>query len=138
MGGERLILLDTHVLLWLDQDSPRLGALCRSALDEALAADDLAVSAISFWEVAMLRERDRLAMDIPVEAWRRNLLASGLRELPIDGGIGVRAATLTNLHRDPADRLIVATAEHFDCTLATADQKLLAWSSNLPRMDAGR
>ena len=49
-----MIVLDTHVLIWLDQDNPKLGPKCRTAVDEALAQDDLAVSAISFWEVAML------------------------------------------------------------------------------------
>ena len=49
-----MILLDTHVLVWLDQDTPQLGTSCRMQADIALADGDLAVSAISFWEVAML------------------------------------------------------------------------------------
>ena len=133
-----MIVLDTHVLIWLDQDSDRLGAVCRGAADEALAADELSVSAISFWEVAMLAERGRLGIGVDIETWRRDLLSAGLRELALDGRIGVRAATLAGLHADPADRLIVATAEAHEATLATADRRLLDWPADLPRMDAQR
>ena len=132
------ILLDTHVLVWLDARDPQLGDGCRRTVDGALAGDRLAVSAISFWEVAMLKEKGRLAMDVSVVQWRRDLLASGLREIPLDGGVGVRAVELTGLHRDPMDRLIAATAEVHGCTLATADARLLDWHSGLPRLDARR
>ena len=52
-----MILLDTHVLLWLDSADPRLGTESRAAIDEAYRAGELAVSAISFWETAMLIEK---------------------------------------------------------------------------------
>jgi PIN domain nuclease of toxin-antitoxin system len=68
-----LILLDTHVLLWLDSADPRLGAEARVAIDEAHRAGELAVSAISFWETAMLIEKGRLQLDLPVHAWRQDL-----------------------------------------------------------------
>lgn len=131
-----MILLDTHVLVWLDQQSPRLGSKCRAALDDALADDALAVSAISFWEVAMLIEQGRLALDMELNAWRRDLLAGGLRELAVDGRIGIQAALFENLHHDPADRLIAATATIHEGTLATADQRLLGWRTDLPRLNA--
>ena len=56
-----MILLDTHVLLWLDSDSPQLGAQARQVIQEAWQADQVAVSAISFWETAMLQQRGRIA-----------------------------------------------------------------------------
>ena len=131
-----MILLDTHVLIWLDQDTSDLGASCRAATDRALLDNALAVSAISFWEVAMLVEKKQLALDMKVSAWHRDLLAAGVRELAVDGRIGIRAASLAELHRDPADRLIAATAEIYGATLATAGQRLLDWQSEIPRLDA--
>lgn len=131
-----MIVIDTHVLVWLDQDSAELGPRCRGLVDSALADDALTVSAISFWEVAMLVARKRLGLEITVDKWRRDLLSAGLRELPLDGRVGVRAASLTDLHRDPADRIIAATAELHGGSLATADRRLLDWRSEVPRLDA--
>ena len=132
-----MILLDTHVLVWLDDNNPKLGANCRAAADNALADDALAVSAISFWEVAMLVRRGRLALDVGLDTWRRDLLAGGLRELPMDGRVGILAASLS-LHRDPADRLIAATATINDAVLATADERLLRWQADLPQLNAAQ
>ena len=133
-----MISLDTNVLIWLDQDTSDLGVSCRAATDGALAEDALAVSAVSFWEVAMLVERNGLALDMEVSAWHRDLLAAGLRELPVDGRIGIRAVSLARLHRDPADRLIAATAQMYGATLATADRRLLDCHTDIPRLDARR
>lgn len=132
-----MILLDTHVLVWLDQDNPKLGPKCRTAIDDALAEDDLAVSAISFWEVAMLVAKQRLAIAMALNQWRRDLIAGGIRELPLDGRVGLLAADL-ELHRDPADRFVAATATINEATLATADQRLLTWQANVERLDATR
>ena len=131
-----MIVLDTHVLVWLDQGLPDLGPDCRASADRALADDALTVSAITFWEVAMLVARKRLVLELAVDEWRRDLLAAGLRELPVDGRIGVRAVSLSDLHRDPTDRIIAATAEVHEASLATADRRLLDWPSEVPRLDA--
>lgn len=132
-----MILLDTHVLVWLDQDNAELGPKCRKVIDEALAEDDLAVSAISFWEVAMLVSKQRLAIAVALNQWRRDLIAGGIRELPVDGRVGLLAADL-ELHRDPADRLVAATATINEAILATADRRLLTWQTNVERLDATR
>lgn len=129
-----MIVVDTHVLVWLDANDAHLGPRCLDLLDEALAADELAVSAISFWEVGMLVAKGRLAVDAQLETWRANLLGAGLRELAVDGAVGILAATIQDLH--PADRIIAATASSFGATLATADGRLLGWSSSVPRIDA--
>ena len=133
-----MIVLDTHVLVWLDQGLPNLGPRCRGLADGALEEDALTVSAITFWEVAMLVARKRLALELTVDQWRRDLLAAGLREIPVDGRVGVRAVSLTGLHRDPADRIIAATAELHEASLATADRRLLDWRSEVLRLDARR
>ena len=128
-------MLDTHSLLWLRRGDRCLGALSRSAIEGAWLAGEVAVSAISFWEVAMLRIRNRIDMAMDVQAWRRENLAQGLIELPIDGAIGIRAAGLADLPGDPANRLIVATALEGHC-LVTADRRILDWPGSLSRLDA--
>ena len=99
MGGWALILLDTHSLIWLDQDDPTLGPVARQRADAALKDHCLAISAISFWEIAMLVAKGRIVMDLPPLVWRQDLLRSGLIEIPVDGEIGITAVHLEHLHR---------------------------------------
>ena len=113
-----------------------MGPSCRTLADTALADGDLVVSAICFWEVAMLVAKNRLFLDMAVLEWRRDLLAAGVRELTLDGRVGIRAASLNDLHRDPADRIIAATAQLHKASLATADWRLLNWQTDLERIDA--
>jgi PIN domain nuclease of toxin-antitoxin system len=133
-----VILLDTHVLVWLDEGSSRLGGKALQLIDRALAEEALVVSAISFWEVAMLVRKGRLALQGEVEVWRRELLAKGVREIPLHGGVAIRAATLRDFHGDPADRLIVSTALEMSAALATADERILAWEKLPGGIDARR
>ena len=84
----------------------------------------------------MLVTKGRLAFDVELDTWRRDLIAAGFQELPVDGFTGIRAATLTGLHRDPADRILAATALVHGCALATADNRLLTWQADLPRLNA--
>ena len=130
-------LLDTHALIWLDQDDPNLGSEARKRADLALQQGCLAVSAISFWEVAMLIGKGRITLSLPVSAWRRDLLRLGLVEIPVDGEIGIAAAQL-DLHDDPVDRIIVATTQLKGGILLTADQAILEWNSEVERFDARR
>jgi PIN domain nuclease of toxin-antitoxin system len=131
-----VILLDTHALIWLAEGAPQLGDGARQLVDAALAHDELGVSAITFWETAMLHQRGRLQLVQPVEAWRRALLDRGLREWPLTGEVGIAAAALPEFHPDPADRFITATALLYGATLVTADDRMLAWSGPLRRHDA--
>jgi len=131
-----VILLDTHALLWLDQGLPRLGSRARQAADQALREGCLAVSAVSFWEAAVLVERGRVELDRPMEVWRQELLRSGVIEVPLDGRIAITAIGLPGLHGDPADRFIAATAILNEARLITADRRLLNWSGPLECLDA--
>jgi PIN domain nuclease of toxin-antitoxin system len=131
-----LILLDTHVLLWFDRHDTALGQETIAQVTHALAIDALAASAISFWEVALLLRKRRLALRLPVEEWRRDFLEQGLIELPLTGAIAIAAVQLERLHRDPADRIIVATARDRAATLYTSDQAILDWPGRLDRRDA--
>jgi PIN domain nuclease of toxin-antitoxin system len=134
--GLNLILLDTHVLIWLDSSAAALGTRSRELCDRAMADGSLAISAISFWEVALLVARERIGVRLPLDAWRRDLLSAGASELPVDGAVGIRAAQLEQLHHDPADRIIVATALLQGARLLTADRRILDWPGNLACQDA--
>ena len=130
-----MILLDTQVMLWLRSGNPKLGSHARLAIDEAWRSDGVAVSAISFWEVAMLKEKRRLKFPDDVGMWRQEQLAQGMVEIPVDGDIGARAAKLQDLLGDPADRIIVATALGGH-RLVTSDRRILEWSGALNRLRA--
>ena len=130
-----MILLDTHVLLWFRTAEERLGRYCRQEVAEALRQSNLAVSAFSFWEIAMLLDKRRITLPSDVVSWRAHLLANFLTEIPVNGAIGIRANNLPGFHPDPADRIIVATALEGH-RLLTADELILGWSGSLDRLDA--
>lgn len=133
-----MILLDTHALVWLSEGLPALGKQARKIADQALAEDALAVSAISFWEIALLHQKERIILTQDVSAWRNQLLEFGLHELPVDGEIGIAATTLANFHADLADRFIIASAVFFGASLLTADKRILQWTGKVQRIDASR
>ena len=83
----------------------------------------------------MLCGKDRMRLDPPLDHWRAELIDRGLREIPVDGEIGIRAAGLSDVDGDPADRIIVATALAAG-TLVTADRNLLEWKGRLKRIEA--
>lgn len=130
------MILDTHTLLWMDRDDPSLGAEARRQINIGWRAGEVAVSAISFWEVAMLAERGRVVLPAPVGRWRDDWMRAGLIEIPLDGRIALLASQLENLHRDPTDRFIVATAIDRRTSLVTADGGILGWTGVLARLDA--
>ena len=132
------MILDTHSLLWMDRDDPSLGPEARRQINIGWRAGEVAVSAISFWEVAMLAERGRVVLPVPVARWRDDWLRAGLIEIPLDGRIALLASQLESFHRDPADRFIVATAIDRRTSLVTADGGILDWTGKLARIDARR
>lgn len=122
-----MILLDTHVLVRYLMGDRKLGRRSVASIDKALPNDEVFVSAISFWEIAMLVERNRLELDMTVAAFRTLALRHGIHEEPLDGEIGISAAELPDSHADPADRMLVATSILRGLTLITADETLLTW-----------
>lgn len=130
-----MILLDTHVLVWLLSDEQQLGNQTRQLIDHAWSNGEAAVSAISFWEVAMLHDKGQLVLTPDLTAWRTGLLDDGLIELPVTGQIGIQAVSLEDFHKDPADRLIVATALNGH-QLVTVDEKILNWAGPVNTFDA--
>ncbi len=121
------LLLDTHALVWLADGSDELATPARELIDTAARSSGLAVSAISFWELAMLAERSRISLSKPIADWRSEVLdAPGIIEITVTGDIGIEAALLPgDIHGDPADRILAATARLHECRLATRDRRLL-------------
>jgi len=116
-----LILLDTHI--WLDWIIRGPDALPRTICDALQEDASLGVSAISCFEVAMLSKRGIVDLELPVDEWLRHALApSGVRCLPIRCEIATLSVSLPPIHKDPADRLIIATAICEDVRLASKDR----------------
>ena len=104
------ILLDTHTLVWQLEDYPQLGRQAARLFDAAARDGIQLVSAMTFWEVAMLAQPRRLALSLPSAIWRQRALELGIVEIPVSGEIGIVAAELEDFPPDPADRIIAATA----------------------------
>ncbi len=132
-----MILLDTHATLWLRAGDARLGPVARAEIERAWQAAEVAMSAMSFWEMAMLREKGRIEYPEDVSRWRLEQLAPGLIEIPVDGEIGIRANELRDFLAEPADRITVATAMNGH-QLVTSDRRILNWSGGLRCVDAAR
>jgi PIN domain nuclease of toxin-antitoxin system len=133
-----VILLDTHVFVWLAEDSPKLGPKARRRIAREVERRRVHVSAITFWELEMLVQAKRLRLARDLGEVRAVAQRGGPEELAVDGEIAIVAARLSSLHADPADRLIVATALCRRATLLTADRKLLGMSGGPACLDASR
>ena len=131
-----MIVLDTHVLLWLIAGDEKLGLKSRVAIDNALHESKVAISAITFWEVALLQQKKRIEFNQDIQDWRRELLGMGVTEITLSGELCVFSTTLDGFHADPADRFIVASAMMNHATLLTADNKILNWKPSFECMDA--
>jgi PIN domain nuclease of toxin-antitoxin system len=123
------VLLDTHALVWLVAGDARLRPAVRRRIEAAAHEQQLWVSAITPWEIGMLVAKGRLVLDRDVMDWLQAALAlPGIRMAPLEPAAAVASTRLPGeLHGDPADRLIVATARHLGAALVTADAALLAY-----------
>lgn len=136
MESNEVIVMDTHTLVWLTEGNKKLGNQAKHIIRQALNEQKLFVSAISFWEVALLCQKQRIHLASPVSAWRDKLLTNRLQEIPVTGEIAVLSTQLTDFHADPADRFITATALLHKATLITADSLILNWKGQLQRHNA--
>lgn len=124
-----MIVLDTHTLIWWISDDPQLSKTAVDTIADELHNGEVIISSISAWEVAMLVQKNRLVLSMDVEAWL-NAISSieRVRFYPVDNEIAVKSAALPGeFHKDPADRIIVATARKLGCTLITSDEKIRSY-----------
>lgn len=123
-----MVVIDTHVLVWWAGSTGDLSAKARRAIERTLKDQgEVIISSISAWEIAMLVQKGRLLMSMEVERWLDEVAAiDGVRFHPVDNEVAVKSASLPGeLHNDPADRMIVATARKLAVPLVTADEKIL-------------
>ena len=120
-------VLDTHAWIWWMDHDPRLGRRELDALDRLPVEDRPYLSAISLWEAATLVELKRLTFGVPLKEWLA--LAAhpkAIRLVPITPDIAAQTAALpASFHRDPADRLIVATCRILGLPLLTRDRLIM-------------
>ena len=126
-----LLLLDTHCWLWaLLGQLDRLSTPAVGAIAGAQAGGNLRVSVISIWELGMLESHGRVALPMNIQSWVNEALTKrGISLMPLTPEIAIESSNLPgNLHGDPADRIIVATARAWNATLLTKDQRLIKYS----------
>ena len=120
-----MILLDTHAWIWHLSDSSQLSPAARAAIADARRDLAVHVSSISVWELFMLTKRGRLQLAITPEAFlHRAERLSYVRFAAVDNGVARRSVQLPEIHGDPADRLILATAHQLGCPVVSKDRRL--------------
>lgn len=126
-----MLVLDTHVWVWLVAGDTTLSPEARRAIEQAAADGAVLVPAIAVWEVAMLEARGRLVLGQPVLQWvEQALSAPGLDLAPFSPDVAVESVQLpAPFHDDPADRMIVATARVAGATLVTRDRQILDYGA---------
>jgi PIN domain nuclease of toxin-antitoxin system len=123
----QIIILDTHIWVWfITQEFERFPGHWR---DEIETADQVGISPISCFEVALAQQRGRLELPCPVAFWLQEALEpSGISLFPITAEIAYRAVNLSPIHRDPFDRLIIATAINANAKFASIDSVFSRYS----------
>ena len=116
-----MIVLDTHALLWWASEPRRLS---RRAAAEIAKAERVGLPAIVFWEIALLVRKGRIELGVPVVSWVERILQIPRCEaLPLNAIMALQADGL-DMHADPADRFIAATALHLGAPVVTKDRLL--------------
>lgn len=116
-----MLLLDTHSFVWLAADSARISAPAKKAL--RAAAGRLFLSTASAWEIGILWKRKRLVLPLDPSAFvARAVEHHGISEIAIDRSVALTATSLPDLHRDPIDRILIATAMEHRLGIVTRDR----------------
>lgn len=117
-----MIVLDTHALLWWALDPEKLSPRAAQEV-ERMEVEGGFASSISLWELAIKVKRGQLDLPLTVDELARRLELGGVvRVLPVDTQTWLTSVALDWAHRDPADRVIVATAIHKNLPLLTKDK----------------
>jgi PIN domain nuclease of toxin-antitoxin system len=120
-----VILLDTHVVLWLALEPARISKKARAVIEEARkSGQGLAISDISLLEIAIIESKQRIQLNASLETFLSEV-ESRFTVLPINGRVCVRAVNLPSGYpKDPADRIMAATALVEGLPLLTADDDI--------------
>jgi PIN domain nuclease of toxin-antitoxin system len=125
-----LILLDTHILVWLMQGVERISEKKRDIIRGAGKSGNLRIAAITPWEVAMLVSRSRLVLPMDVGEWITAAVKQfGISVIPLSPAIAIASNRLPgDFHSDPADQMIVASTRHLNALLITEDRLILSYA----------
>jgi PIN domain nuclease of toxin-antitoxin system len=129
--NDDLLLLDTHCWLWAQLGlTNQLSRSALSAIRRAESNGRLRVSVISIWELGMLEQRGRVSLPMDIRTWVREALAQpGISLAQLTPEIAIESSRLPgDLHGDPADRILTATARITGATLLTKDRRLVEYS----------
>jgi PIN domain nuclease of toxin-antitoxin system len=116
-----MILLDTHVWIWWATNDKTLPSRLKTRIREE---NYVAVSAVSSFEIALLHQRGRLQLALDARTWINEAETAVDEVLPITSVIAFEAAVMDWSHRDPADRMITATALQHQLALVTRDRAI--------------
>lgn len=121
-----MIVLDTHALLWWVNGDALLSKRAKSTIDKNLSDGEIIISSITAWEIAMLVKQNRLFLSMDVAGWLATVAEiEALRFVPVDIDVSLKSVDLPGVfHKDPADRMIVATARKLAVPLITKDEKI--------------
>ncbi|MBI4657939.1 MAG: type II toxin-antitoxin system VapC family toxin [Verrucomicrobia bacterium] len=116
-------LLDTCTLLWLADDPDQMPQSVRRVLSEPGSV--IHVSPVSAWELGIKVAKGKLQLPNPVSEWFPEVCRwNGLVELPLDSRLAARSTELSPIHKDPFDRILIATAMEHALTLVTPDDRI--------------
>ena len=118
------LLLDTHILLWWVSGDRKLSKALRAAI--ASADNAIAISAATFWELAIKKQLGRVEVDLA--KLQSAVAADGFEEMAVEIAHTLRLQALPDLHRDPFDRLLIAQSIEGGCRLVTRDEQILAYA----------
>lgn len=120
------LLVDTHVLIWIAHDPDRIETGARKAMQDA--TNELLVSVVSAWEIAVKQSLGKLELPGPAEEWLPEFLRrSGLQAVAPELSAALRVRTLPWHHRDPFDRLLIAHAMEEGYTIVARDRAFRAY-----------
>jgi PIN domain nuclease of toxin-antitoxin system len=124
-----MIVIDTHTLLWWLSGVKQLSKVAAKAIKEALAKSEVIISSMTIWEISMLIEKNRISLSMDIENWTKEVAEiKGVRFIAVDNEIGIKSTKLPGeFHKDPADRIIVATARKLAVPLVTVDEKIIQY-----------
>lgn len=126
------LLLDTHVLLWSALEPAKINEEAREAIADG--SNDVYVSVVSAWEIAIKQSLGKLTLVSPAERWLPEVIrTTGFEVLPLELETALAVRALPFHHRDPFDRLLIAHAAHEGLTIVTHDAALALYGVALLR-----
>lgn len=125
-----MIVLDTHVWIWFVSNPELLSKKAKRTIERAVVDNNVFISSISAWEVALLTSKKRLLLSMEVADWiKKSEMLPFVNFIPVDNSIAVKSVNLPQpFHSDPADRIIVATAISLGVSLITKDERILEYA----------